>query len=351
MIDLPAVRAVFLSLATLLSQQPQSAQPSDQSASAGVLPPGSGVFAPRLLREVKPDYTAAALRARIQGVVTLECVVELDGSVGAVRIVRSLDSVYGLDDEAIREVRQWRFAPGTKDGTPVRVAISIQVSFALGDRAGNPAATAPETLAPTSWPELFIDRSAPTGTLAPAWLEDSIQTQSFYAHFAYPPSWKILKSIGNQPLVTLHADDGLGNRTISISEDARPAPVLFDTPLTQAKLDEFAAGLKERSGTRGVQQIGSGQMTRPGGLWVWFEMAATTINAPNAPPAVAESLRTSNSGIHLWSFTTTVNGRLVDVFCSVLHRANATDSDKEEDIRRAGLEFGGILRRLTIQPR
>ena len=47
--------------------------------------PGQGVTAPVLLRETKPNYTAEAMRARIQGIVTLECVVMPDGSVQEVR--------------------------------------------------------------------------------------------------------------------------------------------------------------------------------------------------------------------------------------------------------------------------
>jgi TonB family protein len=348
MIDLSVL---VLSLATLAGQQPPTAQPPDQTPSSEVLRPGSAVTAPRLLREVKPNYTGDAMRARIQGIVAMECIVELDGTVGEVRVARSLDAVYGLDNEAIRAVKQWRFVPGMKNGVPVRVLINIEMSFTLRDQPDGRTATAPGALAPVSWPESFIDRSTPTGTLAPDWLDDSVRTESFYARFAYPPSWRIVKSTDKQPLVTLHTNDPLGIRAITISEDSRPVPVLLDAPLPQAKLDGFVAGISASVGARGVQLIGSGQMLRPGGLWVWFEMAAPTINAPNAPPAVAEYLRTSHGGIHLWSFTTTVNGRVVEVFCSVLHRANASDADKQEDVRRAGLEFGAILRLLSIQPR
>ncbi len=79
-----------------------------------------GVTNPTVLRELKPSYTSGALRTRIEGLVLLECIVELDGTVGAIRVRHSLDSVNGLDDESIRVLRQWRFAPGTKDGKSVR---------------------------------------------------------------------------------------------------------------------------------------------------------------------------------------------------------------------------------------
>jgi hypothetical protein len=59
---------------------------------------GNGVSSPRLIYSRQPVYTAAAMQARISGRVLLECVVERDGRVGRVRILRSLDAVHGLDE-------------------------------------------------------------------------------------------------------------------------------------------------------------------------------------------------------------------------------------------------------------
>ena len=97
----------------------------------GAYRPGNGVQTPRLIREVKPQYTAQAMRAKIQGEVLLECVVQPDGTVGNIRVVRSLDSAFGLDQEAIKAARQWRFAPGTRQGQPVPVLVTIAIAFTL----------------------------------------------------------------------------------------------------------------------------------------------------------------------------------------------------------------------------
>ena len=59
----------------------------------GVYRPGTDVVNPRPLREVKPQYTANAMRAKVQGSVWIEAVVMPDGSVGEVRITKSLDRV------------------------------------------------------------------------------------------------------------------------------------------------------------------------------------------------------------------------------------------------------------------
>lgn len=97
----------------------------------GAYRPGNGVTLPRLLREVKPQYTSDAMRAKVQGTVLLECVVRSDGSVTDVQVLRSLDSTFGLDQEAIKAARQWRFAPGTRFGEPVPVLVTIELTFTL----------------------------------------------------------------------------------------------------------------------------------------------------------------------------------------------------------------------------
>jgi protein TonB len=97
----------------------------------GAMRPGNGVLEPRLLRQVKPQYTADAMRAKVQGVVWLDCVVMPDGTVGDVEIVRSLDPVWGLDQEAVKAARQWRFEPGTRNGEPVAVLVTIELTFTL----------------------------------------------------------------------------------------------------------------------------------------------------------------------------------------------------------------------------
>jgi len=55
----------------------------------------------------------------------------VDGTVTALRVVKSLDSVFGLDEQALKAVREWRFKPGTRFGQPVPVQVSIAVSFTL----------------------------------------------------------------------------------------------------------------------------------------------------------------------------------------------------------------------------
>lgn len=95
------------------------------------LKPGNGVSWPRLVREVKPNYTPDAMRAQVEGLVELEILVLEDGSVGRVSIVRSLDARFGLDQEAINAVRRWRFDPGRRQGKAVATRVGVELSFNL----------------------------------------------------------------------------------------------------------------------------------------------------------------------------------------------------------------------------
>ena len=71
------------------------------------------------------------MRAGIKGGVSLDVVVLADGSVGKVTVTKSLDTVYGLDAEAVKAVKRWRFDPGTKDGKAVPVLVEIEMTFTL----------------------------------------------------------------------------------------------------------------------------------------------------------------------------------------------------------------------------
>lgn len=107
---------------------PHSLRPAAQPAR-----PGNGIVAPSVLYSEKPQYTAEALAAKIQGNVMLDLVVLENGSVGQVTIVKSLDAVHGLDEAATSAAKRWRFKPGTRDGKAVPVTVTIEMTFTLKD--------------------------------------------------------------------------------------------------------------------------------------------------------------------------------------------------------------------------
>jgi periplasmic protein TonB len=114
---------VFSLLAGPLAASPHQANENP------IYEPGNGVTPPVVVKDARPEYTAEAKKARIQGVVELKCVVETDGSVGDVKVIKSLDA--GLDQEAVKAARKWTFEPGKKDGKAVRVRIALEMTFTL----------------------------------------------------------------------------------------------------------------------------------------------------------------------------------------------------------------------------
>ena len=339
--------ALMLSLITVLVRQAAPQAPPDATSwpIPGVLVPGvEGVTAPRVIKEVKANYTGEAMRARIQGVAVLECVVEMDGRVGPVRIVRSLDAVHGLDEEAIRTLRQWRFTPAMKEGVPVRVAVKVELSFTIRNRPDAPTPI-------LGWPDSFSDASEVPTSLPAGWSEDSVAAATLEVRMAYPAGWSIRKEPSGSALATLLADDARGHRAITI---ARPSPTRLDlaTPLPEARLREFLDGVGQMHAaqTLNVRMIQSGQVQSSGRPWLWLEMAAPTINLPGAPE-VAAHMRAAHDGMRMWSLTTTAGGQMIQVFCSLLHAANTSEADKQEEIRRAGLEFGAMLKRMSVVTR
>ena len=91
----------------------------------------SAAVLPVPIHQERPIYTQAAMAARIEGSVLLETIVWADGSVGDVKVVRSLDSQLGLDQEAVKALKLWTWKPGTRGGEPASVAVQIELTFTL----------------------------------------------------------------------------------------------------------------------------------------------------------------------------------------------------------------------------
>jgi protein TonB len=92
---------------------------------------GNGVSLPQVVKQVKADYTEEAKQNRIEGKVGLDVVVLADGTIGDVKVAQSLDTVYGLDANAVKAMKQWQFKPGMKDGKPVAVRVAVEIAYSL----------------------------------------------------------------------------------------------------------------------------------------------------------------------------------------------------------------------------
>ena len=92
-------------------------------ALSGNIDPPVKVFSPR------PLYTEEARRAGIQGIVILEAVVDAEGSVRNVKILKGLPM--GLDQSAVDTVMTWKYQPAKMEGRPVPVYFTFTISFSL----------------------------------------------------------------------------------------------------------------------------------------------------------------------------------------------------------------------------
>lgn len=130
---LMALAPIAAGISTALPRQGTEVTPrAGQDADREVHRPGRNITTPKLIREVKPQYTSRAMQEKIEGEVLMECVVKADGIVGDKKIVKSLDP--DLDQAALDAAAQWLFEPGTRDGKPVNVLVTIAMTFTLKDK-------------------------------------------------------------------------------------------------------------------------------------------------------------------------------------------------------------------------
>ena len=95
----------------------------------GPVPGGGEVSGPTLIRKIDPIYSQDGMVRRIQGSVELDAVVLANGTVGSIRVVRSLG--HELDEAAIAAARQWLFRAATQNGRPVDVLVRLILDFRL----------------------------------------------------------------------------------------------------------------------------------------------------------------------------------------------------------------------------
>lgn len=88
---------------------------------------GDGVTAPRVIKQVNPQYSPGSRGIRIQGSVLIGTVVTSHGTTKNTHVVRGLDK--DIDVAAVNAVNQWLFEPGKKNGKPVAVSVQIEIHF------------------------------------------------------------------------------------------------------------------------------------------------------------------------------------------------------------------------------
>src|SRR6185295_15362371 len=88
----------------------------------------AGMESPRKVASAAPAYPALAQVARVQGVVILDAIIDAQGVVTSVRVLRSIEL---LDQAAVDAVRRWRYTPARLNGVAVPVIMTVTISFTL----------------------------------------------------------------------------------------------------------------------------------------------------------------------------------------------------------------------------
>lgn len=118
--------AVDASLFDIVAMPPPS---TTSAAVTAIDAKAQGNSWPRVIREIKPRYTAEGMRAKLQGTVHMEVVVLADGTVGSARVIKGLG--FGLDESALAAARYWLFEPAKVDGKPVASSVTLELEFRL----------------------------------------------------------------------------------------------------------------------------------------------------------------------------------------------------------------------------
>ncbi len=95
----------------------------------GAVSVGGGVSAPVGIFRPQPRFTEDARRAGVEGVVILETVVDEEGNVRDVKVLKGLP--FGLDQSAVDTVKTWRYEPALRNGKPVAVYFIFTINFQM----------------------------------------------------------------------------------------------------------------------------------------------------------------------------------------------------------------------------
>jgi TonB family protein len=291
------------------------------------------------VKDVKPNYTAEAMRARIQGVVRLECIVEPDGTVSAIRVVKSLDPNFGLDNEALRTAKQWRFVPGMKDGSPVRALILVEMSFTL--RLG-------PTDAILGWPDTFAIKPGEPVSAADNWVDDAVSSSDLTIKFAYPPGWVLAK--GNHPARLLHLQKNRAPdaRACSVSRP-KPSTLRLTAPLSRPEFLKLETRIRQTGPAQPDTELhGIGQIQIQGRLWIWTELSRRTLDFSALPAEAADGMREAFEGMRAWEFSTTEGMQGITVSCYALRPRGMPEAELQQQLHRVGVDFAAILNRISI---
>jgi len=126
-------------------QVPTKPAPRPNPDADGIYHVGDGVTVPKLVYSVEPEFSEAARKRKIGGNITVHFIVETDGHVRDVTVIKSAadglpkekpreakkdrEAALTLDQQAVKAASQYRFEPGRYQGKPVPVEQNVEINF------------------------------------------------------------------------------------------------------------------------------------------------------------------------------------------------------------------------------
>jgi protein TonB len=304
--------------------------------------PSQDATQPRAISRVQAQYTAAAMRAGIEGSVVLGCMIGEDGSVRDCEVVRSLDAANGLDQAAIDAAKQWRYEPATQGGVPVAVRATIEMSFRIP--------------APERWPAAFTHAEMPATA---GWTETRVALQGFAVTVLHSPDWQETTSAAPpQPTGTTGGGvaraaaafrNAKGGRTMVVFP-ARPLPEPAPSVLGVSDMRRIAEA-SQQDLPKGAERIGFGTVRTPSGPTVWAEIyipAAAMAAQPNLPPDLQELKLGPSAGARVWSFFLLNGSSMIPISFAVDYPAGKSDDENAPLGDAAAAEFQRMMLSLRV---
>ncbi len=288
---------------------------------------------------VEPHYTPSAMRARIYGEVVLKFDVLTDGTTANFEVVKSLDAVFGLDQQAIEAVKQWRFKPATKDGAPVIVRVTANLNFALRDRDGTMLGGPPAAV--STWPDSFANDIADAGA---TWKPGSVNLGDITMRFESPAGWHTATEFQNQLRLAIISGDG---RRAVMTGAARKTPGPMPLPLPPDRLEAFGKTMSTRPEAQKAPILASGQVQIGTQWWLWLELTPGADLLEQMPPEMRSAMSTRNfSDLRLWSFVTGHGNEMVQIM--FLDWLPESASDRDAELKSATSVFRVVLSKVSF---
>jgi TonB family protein len=156
------------STSTLAQPVPTTGVPPSESTPSGARPP-EALVPPKLRKDVRPEYPAAALEQEIAASVLLELDVDVTGAVVRASVAEGSQSPgLGFEEAALAAAKQLEFEPALEGGKPVSVTITFRFRFVPQASTAAPPAERPSVAprATTSAPSSRPPKALPAGELS-----------------------------------------------------------------------------------------------------------------------------------------------------------------------------------------